>query len=151
MEMSSIEFIVRPGLESDRVEAVVPVIDGTDLITLVTAFEHARSFDVVGGYDGIIPANYRFGPLLDHFLGSDQSAWPGGGKIAVLGCACGEVGCWPIFTSVTATPARIRWEDFEQPYRADRDYRAFGPFDFDRNEYERAVADAVAVLPPAPN
>ncbi|MFB7718503.1 hypothetical protein [Nocardia sp. NPDC056100] len=31
------------------------------------------------------------------------------------------------------------WNSFGPPYDTDRDYRAFGPFLFDRDQYDRAV------------
>lgn len=43
------------------------------------------------------------------------------------------------------------WRGFSQPYRPQRDYGYFGPFVFRRNQYERAVREAMdASLPPSP-
>lgn len=43
------------------------------------------------------------------------------------------------------------WRGFIQPCRPERDYGDFGPFVFQRDQYERAVREAAAAsLPPAP-
>jgi hypothetical protein len=39
----------------------------------------------------------------------------------------------------------VTWSRFEQPFRLDRDYAAFGPFRFGRRHYVSAV-DRVAAL-----
>lgn len=143
--MASIEFVVRAAAESDRVMAVVPFLDGADLVELAATYEGQRGFDVVGGYNGIIPANFRFGPLVDYFIGA-EGHWPGGGRIAVLGCSCGEVGCWPLYATVGTSTTTVTWRNFKQPFRAERDYSGFGPFKFDREEYEGAVRSATDAL-----
>jgi len=38
------------------------------------------------------------------------------------------------------------WSAFSQPFREHRDYSGFGPFEFDRTQYEIAVREAVAGL-----
>jgi hypothetical protein len=60
-------------------------------------------------------------------------------KTALLGCGCGEVGCSPLMARVTVTDETVTWDEFEQPTRPDWDYDEFGPFTFDRSEYERAL------------
>ena len=32
-----------------------------------------------------------------------------------------------------------RWEGFRQPHRPNRDYSAFGPFDFEHQQYEHEI------------
>jgi hypothetical protein len=97
-----------------------------------------------GVYGGLIPAFFRFGRLADHFLGR----WPGrsGSKPPLLGCQCGEWGCWPLLARIRAVADSVIWDQFEQPHRPSRDYGAFGPFTFERQQYERALdaLDAVA-------
>lgn len=88
-------------------------------------------------YGGLIPKFFRFGPMEDHFHG--RSAGAMGPKTPVLGCECGEWGCWPLMASITLTPDRVTWDSFEQPHRTTRDYSGFGPFHFDRHQYEDAV------------
>jgi hypothetical protein len=61
------------------------------------------------------------------------------GDIYLLGCQCGEVGCWPLTTRVTVNNNRVLWDSFRQPHR-ERDYSRFGPFVFDLDQYRNAVA-----------
>src|SRR4051812_46116737 len=59
-----------------------------------------------------------------------------GAKTPVLGCECGEWGCWPLMARIAMTAELVIWDSFEQPHRKTRDYTAFGPFRFDRNQYD---------------
>ncbi|MFF9172327.1 MULTISPECIES: hypothetical protein [unclassified Streptomyces] len=46
---------------------------------------------------------------------------------------------------ITATPKLVTWDSFEQPYRKARDYTGFGPFQFDRHQYDDALRALSAV------
>jgi len=61
------------------------------------------------------------------------------GRLAVLGCGCGEVGCWPLLVRISVTEDRVTWGDFEQPHRKGWRYSRLGPFVFERGAYERAL------------
>lgn len=100
----------------------------------------------VGGYGGLVPEHFRFGDLSLYFLGSDASQWPKKGEASLLGCECGEVGCWPLNAGITVNGATVTWSRFQQPYRPDWDYSAFGPFEFDRQQYENAVHSGMVRL-----
>jgi hypothetical protein len=146
--MASIDLVVRPLEESSRPpDCVVPFIDGEDLVDLITEYEEAAGHDSAGGYDGIVPTSFTYGPLLAYFLGAREDPyWGKIGKIAVLGCSCGEVGCWPLYTRVDVSTTEVRWSAFEQPHRPNRSYDGFGPFTFDRRQYEAAAANVAAVF-----
>ena len=74
----------------------------------------------------------------------------------LLGCTCGEADCWPILGRITKTPNTVQWHSFYNPYRLEKnlskdkrndgrifipwDYAALGPFEFDRKQYEEAIA-----------
>lgn len=132
-----IEFAVRQRPER-KAHEVVPILDGRPLLELIDRFETGAGMRPAGGaYGGLIPAYYRYGPLDEHFLGKEN---PGlGPKTAVLACECGEVGCWPLMTRITPTGNLVVWNDFEQIHRQARDYTAFGPFLFDRAQYDQAL------------
>lgn len=83
-------------------------------------------------YGGLVPASYRFGPMPAHFMKVDE-------PIFVLGCDCGEVGCWPLLASVKLSTDAVSWADFVQPHRKGRDYSAFGPFSFGLSQYKIAL------------
>ncbi|MFG2645098.1 hypothetical protein ACGFYP_29495 [Streptomyces sp. NPDC048370] len=88
-------------------------------------------------YGGLIPEFFRFGPLQDHVFERSTNAM--GPKTPVLGCECGEWGCWPLMAGITTTTDLVIWDAFEQPHRKTREYTAFGPFQFDRHQYDDAL------------
>ena len=129
--------------------SLTPCIDGTPLTTLISQFEEANGYtDPAGGYAGIVPSEWGFGPLLPYFCGvrdhrgiSDRP-----GDIFVLGCQCGEVGCWPLISSVSHEAGGYKWSGFNQPHRKERNYENFGPFEFEKGQYEAAVRGAILKL-----
>lgn len=122
------------------VQEIVPIIDGTPLLELIDRFELTRSMHPAGGaYGGLVPAFYRFGPMMQHFLGRSTSAT--GFKTPVLGCECGEWGCWPLAAEIMVLDEFVVWDFFEQVHRRGRDYSGFGPFWFGRRQYEAALVD----------
>ncbi|MCX4775443.1 hypothetical protein [Streptomyces sp. NBC_01264] len=124
---------------------VVPHIDGAPLTGLIDGFEISAKMEPAGdAYGGLIPAFFRFGPMQDHFLGRSTSAM--GPKTPVLGCECGEWGCWPLMARITATANLVTWDAFEQPHRETRDYMPFGPFRFDRHQYDDALRALIAAI-----
>jgi hypothetical protein len=124
------------------VTVVTPCIDGVLLTVLVEQFERSHGLtDPAGGYGGLIPELFRYGPLDRYFLGKSQTPYFAAalGRIFVLGCECGEVGCWPLTCLVGTSDSEIIWHDFEQPHRPVRDYSLFGPFVFKFGQYEEAL------------
>ncbi|MQY10055.1 hypothetical protein SRB5_01590 [Streptomyces sp. RB5] len=125
---------------------VVPYIDGVPLTTMIDHFETGAGMEPAGdAYGGLIPAFFRYGPMEEHFHGRSTNSL--GPKTPVLGCECGEVGCWPLMVDITVTPGHVTWHSFEQPYRRERDYSGFGPFRFERRQYDesvRVLAEAVS-------
>jgi hypothetical protein len=95
--------------------------------------------DVAGNYIGLV-AGYTRIDLAGQFLGGQGTPmFDDEGKTALLGCGCGEVGCSPLMARITVTDETVTWDDFEQPTRPSWDYDDFGPFTFDRAQYERAL------------
>jgi hypothetical protein len=120
-------------------------VNGVDLPELVRGAElpSARANDeedLAGNYIGLV-AGYMRVDLAGQFLGGRGTPMFSGSedKTALLGCGCGEVGCSPLMARVTVTEDTITWADFEQPTRPEWDYDGFGPFTFDRGQYERAL------------
>ncbi|WP_049797412.1 hypothetical protein [Kribbella flavida] len=62
-------------------------------------------------------------------------------RSALLGCDCGELGCWSLECRVQTDEQYVTWLGFSQPHRPQRDYDGFGPFTFRRTQYERALQD----------
>ncbi|RJO74014.1 hypothetical protein D5S18_18770 [Nocardia panacis] len=122
-----------------RRDRVTPRIDGVPLTDLIDRFELDAGMHPAGGaYGGLIPAHARTLRMDDHFHG--RSTMATGSKTPVLVCDCGEWGCWPLLAEITVTDDLVIWDCSEQPRRA-RDYSAFGPFRFDRNQYDDALRD----------
>lgn len=126
--------------------AVVPTIDGTSLVELVADFEQRSGFRPAGGYDGLDPA--LCGPGRRGGWGSERGGdpWPAPGHLWLLGCDCGEAGCWPLAAEVHARPGQVTWSRFGQPHRPDWSYDGFGPFTFDADQYAAAVAELTETL-----
>jgi hypothetical protein len=121
-------------------------LDGRDLSEVVG--EHERRYaeaeghpQIAGGYAGLDPRQLD-GPISAHFLGGPGSHLACGPpeKTVLLICTCGEPGCWPLMASIEVRPDEVVWREFEQPHRRGRwSYESFGPFVFDRPQYEQAL------------
>lgn len=148
--MDLIEFISRPFLDSDRDSGIQIKINGRDLIELVRAVENPFAYkeghaSLAGAYAGLAP-NGDTCPPSKHFLGEPSHAnYRYDAKTQVLGCECGEPGCWPLLCLIEAGRTRVRWSEFEQPHRTSKRskspwrYDELGPFEFDRSQYEHAL------------
>ena len=145
--MDQVNFEFAPAGEDfpDDLRQIRIKVNGVDLPELVREAElpSARADEeeeIAGNYIGLV-AGYTRIDLAGQFLGGQGTPMFTGSeeKTALLGCGCGEVGCSPLMARVTVTDETVVWDDFEQPTRPDWDYGGFGPFRFDRSEYERAL------------
>jgi hypothetical protein len=119
-------------------------IDDVSLLELVSGYELAAGYDVPGQYAGLLLNHFNFGDLSSYLTGQPDSAyWVHIGAVALLGCECGEVGCWPLQAQVLTATDVVTWRGFTQPHRPKRDYGSFGPFAFRRTQYEHSVRRAV--------
>jgi hypothetical protein len=121
--------------------ALTPVVDGISLSEMIAAFERDQRFQPAGGYGGLIPSWFQYGDLDRYFLGDfdKDSHFAQMGRVYLLGCQCGEVGCWPFLGRIRAGSESVTWDSFEQPHRKERDYSRFGPLVFDAEQYREAV------------
>ena len=125
--------------------SVLPFIDGTPLSALIAEFEATCKFDDSSfGYEGLVPAYCYRNSFGRHFLGRGGDRTEHGREIYVLGCSCGDVGCKSITVSVRRAGSVYLWSAFKRPQRPNRDYAGFGPFLFERRQYERAVRVAAS-------
>jgi hypothetical protein len=134
------------GSQANR--AVAICINGRNLVELVREVElpfaaregHPK---IAGKYVGL-PASHLFLPSR-HLLSDPAPLYESRGKTQVLGCKCGEAGCWPLFLRVNLGDKAVIWSDFEQPHRRSSSaashwkYDQLGPFTFDRQQYEVAI------------
>ncbi|WP_372412346.1 hypothetical protein [Streptomyces luteireticuli] len=108
MAIDEIQFDLQPRGDLGVLE-VVPRINGLPLTELIDTFETGAGMQPAGdAYGGLIPEYFRFGPMEDHFLGQSASAM--GPRTPVLGCACGEWGCWPLMARITTTADLVTWD-----------------------------------------
>jgi hypothetical protein len=149
--MDTIAFKVRPSEHwfGDEIEVE---INGESLVAKLRAFEMplARaegSPRIAGGYSGL-PASSHLLPSR-HFFGEQAHPETREERVEVLLCGdCGEMGCWPMLARIAVAEDRVIWSDFQQPHRTGRgksavwDYTRFGPFVFERAQYEQALLGA---------
>jgi hypothetical protein len=145
VEEVSFEFAPAGEDFADDLRQIKIKVNGVELPELVREAElpSARADeeeDIAGNYIGLV-AGYMRIDLAGQFLGGQGTPMFDGAeeKTALLGCGCGEVGCSPLMARVTVTDDTVTWDDFEQPTRPGWDYEGFGPFTFDRAQYERAL------------
>ena len=119
------------------------IVNGTKLQDLVRSVElpYANaegSPGLAGSYAGL-----AVGPGLPaiHFLGEPVETWFGDGDTVLLGCVCGDPGCWPLTAQVEISESTVTWSGFRTGHR-DWDLSAVGPFTFDRRAYETSLTKA---------
>ena len=133
--MNRLHLRIQRGQEL-KIEIVRVFIDGTDLVDLVRPVElpfatAEGAADIAGRYAGLMPRDWL--ELPEQNDGDDRAA--------LLACAgCGEPGCWPLRARIEMSPERVTWSDFQQPHRPEWSYASFGPFAFDRGQYDDEVA-----------
>ncbi|MFC6565392.1 hypothetical protein [Actinoplanes utahensis] len=137
-----VRFEVRPW---STARELLPTVDGVSLVDLVAGYERASGFDVPGAYAGLVLDDFDAADLTGYLTGRPETAYRDRqGVIALLGCDCGEVGCWPLEAQVLTKGDLVIWRHFTQPFRPTRDYGDFGPFLFHRTQYDDAVREAAA-------
>lgn len=136
----------RVGATRSGAAGVAPLVDGRELTDLACEFEAEQGWTQAGGYGPLIPEYFNYGDLKSYFVGQNERQWPGPGRAWLLGCHCDEVGCWPLEASVYVDSRTVTWTDFAQPHRQERDYTGFGPFIFDRTQYDASVVAVIEAL-----
>ena len=121
-------------------------INGDNLIDLVREVElpfaeAEGSPSIAGGYAGLPSASHL--PPSRHFMGQSSNSTRNR-SVHLLTCRdCGEHGCWPLVADILVEDDTIIWKNFQQPHRSKPErlwlYDDFGPFVFDRSQYEAAL------------
>lgn len=124
-------------------------VNGIPLIDLVKQFEECMGYRPAGEY-GWCPARYTLA-YPRHFMG--EARWKEDrGRVVFLFCSCKAYGCWSLNGRIELAEGLVRWFDFEQTHRPATagarhwDYATFGPFCFERTQYEASLARAQSVL-----
>jgi hypothetical protein len=144
---SQLTFLIESLGENDPTPSVMPMIEGIRLTELIEKFERSRGYEPAGGYAGLVPSRINLGPLYEYFMAESPSESTRSVGYYLLGCTCGEAGCWPLMARITREEGYVKWDEFTQLFRPERDYSSFGPFSFDLEEYRDAVADMVSRVP----
>ena len=84
-------------------------------------YEADRGYEPWAGYAGIALEHYDFGHLQRYFLGQEVGSWTEDGDAWLLGCNCGEVGCWPVAVRISVSADTYTWSHFGQPHREEWD------------------------------
>lgn len=79
--------------------------------------------------------------IAPHFMGSPTASWFNDGDTVLIGCECGEWGCWPLTADIVINRSEVTWSHFRQGHR-DWDLSGLGPFVFERAQYEAALLSA---------
>jgi len=75
-----------------------------------------------------------------HFLGEPVATWFEDGDTVLMGCTCGEWGCWPLTARVEVSAETVRWSSFRNGHRDSWDLSAIGPFEFELSQYLEALS-----------
>lgn len=138
-ELNSIRFDIK---HSECGDVVVPEIDGRSLLSILRDVEGPMSKEegnptLAGAYEGLLRG--EIGSALKHYLGNGRKRFRSERKTAILGCNCGEPGCWPFLVSIVVDNKFVHWSEFEQPHRRNWNYDGLQPLVLDRHQYETAV------------
>lgn len=139
--MSKIEFSIRvEELGGGGAQTVVPVIDGISLIELARRVEAGPAAasgeaDLAGRYAGLVIGEREW---QQWYTGENPQIWFDDADSCLLGCTCGETGCWPLTARIAYGRHEVRWSSFRTGHRP-WNLTGLGPFRFDRNAYDRAL------------
>ena len=131
-------------------------INDRNLLDVVTEVERKNAqhigLDFGGNYTGLQATPYVVEG--DHFLGTSFPSWPKHHDW-VLGCTCGNPGCWDILAFIEADDKIVRWSKIVNPWLAHGlptvwhteppedfvafDYSSIGSYAFDRGQYDYAL------------
>jgi hypothetical protein len=122
-------------------DVVVPYLGGVSLIEWLRRVERPSASrdgqpDLAGSYLGLFDGSVRWPSR--HYLGEPVISWFGDGDTVLLGCVCGEPGCWPFTALVTVDADVVTWSGYRTGHR-DWDYSAMPELVFDRRQYEQAL------------
>lgn len=125
------------GAEGDAAPQSLP-----DLVRVVESpsAEREGQPSLAGSYAGLDAAAVRWPSR--HYLG-DPVLRLGDDRTVLLGCTCGDWGCWPFAADVRVDGSTVTWTGYRHGFR-DWDYRALRAFTFLRTQYGSAVAATAA-------
>lgn len=166
MDTLDLHLLPHPDPSLDSAFAQVEIrINSVPLLDLVGATEESltqREFDqrvAEGENPGglrIVPGSYMyptvgqlrktrelsFGCAERYFVLQPQDA--DFGATVLMGCNCGEPGCWMLLIDSTTTGNIVTWSHFRQFHRPEWQY-ALGPYNFCLEQYRQVIQHIVDV------
>lgn len=142
--MDVIHFTIEYSEEQDA-QILSIYINGENLNELMRRYEIQFEPSIAGGYEGLNIEYLK--NIEEHFFGklNENDIYNYDGKTLVLGCNCGEPGCWPLIVRITEEDEVIIWSEFEQPFRDEEsaggywDYTNFKSLEFNKQLYEEQL------------
>ena len=113
--MRLIHFKIEASQEEEH-KALNIYIDNENIIEHIKRYEKQFEPQIAGGYEGL---NINFLQNIDeHLLGelNENDLFNYDGKTQILGCNCGEPGCWPLLVKIMVNDEIIVWSEFTQPH-----------------------------------
>jgi hypothetical protein len=126
------------------VPTVNPYVNGVHLRDLAQSVELPPATaddqpDLAGNYAGL-RADLGICWPSRHFLGKPQVTCFRDGDTVLLGCICGDAGCWPLAADIKVDNHTVTWRRFRTGHRS-WDLSRLGPFRFNRNAYISALQE----------
>ena len=166
MDKIRLEIGKREDPANGMVDAVEIFINNRNLVDIVREVElpfaqQESKPDLAGSYVGLPPEDI-FSPSR-RLLGEPSTYYDhdhSEDKLAVLGCVCGEPGCWPLLVRITVEENVVIWDGFEQPFRSKGpysisegraipwEYDLLRPFVFDKAQYLSELSKSPGNGPP---
>lgn len=142
--MDTINFKVEHS-DEHNIQILNIFVNNENLVDLIKEFEMQHDPSIAGRYEGL--SIYSIYNLKEHFTGrlNENDVFNYQGKTQIIGCNCGEPGCWPLLVKIIEEDEKIIWSEFEQPYRAKEsaggywNYSNFKSFEFIKNQYEEQL------------
>jgi hypothetical protein len=95
--LSTLSFAIYPLEKGASALSIVSLVNEVRLTLMVEEFEREHNYEPVGGYAGLVPSAFNFGPLDRYFMAENRDEAYNKIGYYLLGCNCGEVGAARIF------------------------------------------------------
>ena len=146
-------------------DVAFPLVNGRHLLDLVTEFERPRAvqagFTGTNSYAPLCSADVLF--PSGHWIGKPLEELVCGGWTVVATCTCGAWECGGLLARIAVGSDTVTWSHFQTPFGISRSKEGhpeanaphistegFGPFVFDRGQYEAALTAAQRIPWPYP-
>ena len=129
--MNEIEFVIaRDEFGPGPADGVEPVIDGVSLVELLAEADGQLA------YAGLVPPEM----FLERWRKTFALGEPA--RLHLLGCGCGDDWCSHALAELSFSDDEVTLSDFWGSHRRGA-YESLGPFRFDRDRFEQALANPV--------